>query len=173
MKPCCNPVPAHTPSLFTAIRWPKATTPKRQQILDTLDQVIDWPELESIARPFYASDVTKTGRKGYSLKMLLRCSVLQVFWMMSDRQLENTILDSHAFARFIGTDAFAPRPPSASVIRSFRKTMTEAEVDVCESAADRILASISRNLRNAGMEYRAGAVTDPVFKRTNGNAHVD
>lgn len=164
MKPSCSPDSAH-PALFTAIRWPKATTPKREQILSMVERSIDWTLLEEIARPFYQADARRTGRKGYSLRMMLRLFVLQRLWHMSDRQAEHAVLDSHAFAKFIGTDPWAPRPPSATAIRAFRKTLHENYVDTALFVADLIEERLTASLRAAGLEFRPGRIEDPVFRR--------
>lgn len=164
MKLSCNNDSAHH-ALFTSIRWPKATTPKREHLLSQVDSAVDWKLLEEIARPLYQADVRKTGRKGYALGMMLRCFALQRLWRMSDRQAEAAILDSHAFAAFIGTDPWAPRPPSATALRTFRALLEAHEVDVITTAADLIDQRITACLRGAGFEYRPGRIEDPVFKR--------
>ncbi|MEZ7894400.1 transposase [Thauera phenylacetica] len=165
MKARCNRDSAQ-PALFTAIRWPKATIPRRAVLLKLLDAAVDWSALEEIARPFYQADVRRTGRKGYALGMMLRCHVLQLLWRMSDRQVEASILDSHAFAAFIGTDPWAPRPPSATSMRNFRNALEFHEVDIATSAAVLMEQRVSQSLRNAGFEFRPGRIEDPVFKRS-------
>lgn len=164
MKARCNRDSAQ-PALFTAIRWPKATIPRRAVLLKLLDAAVDWSALEEIARPLYQADIRHTGRKGYSLAMMLRCFVLQRLWLMSDRQAEAAILDSHAFAAFIGTDPWAPRPPSATAMRTFRALLEAHEIDVITTAADLIAQRVKACLRAAGMEYRPGRIEDPVFRR--------
>ena len=94
MKPSCKTDSAH-PALFTSIRWPKATVPRREQTLAMFDRAVDWKMLEEIARPFYQADVRRTGRKGYSLAMMLRCYALQCLWRMSDRQAEAAIFTAN------------------------------------------------------------------------------
>lgn len=164
MKQSCITDSAH-PALFTSVRWPKATTPKRDQVLKMINGAVDWRLLEEIARPLYQADIRHTGRKGYSLAMMLRCFVLQRLWLMSDRQAEAAILDSHAFAAFIGTDPWAPRPPSATAMRTFRALLEAHEIDVITTAADLIGQRVKACLRAAGMEYRPGRIEDPVFRR--------
>lgn len=97
--------------------------------------------------------------------MMLRCHVLQVLWRMSDRQAEAAILDSHAFAAFIGTDPWAPRPPSATAMRTFRALLESHEVDIATSAAVLIEQRLTAALRSAGFEFRPGRLEDPVFRR--------
>lgn len=169
MKTCCKSVLNH-PSLFTSVRWPKATTPRREQILSLIDHAVDWSSLEKIARPFYQADVRRTGRKGYSLAMMLRCFVLLHLWRMSDRQAESAILDSHAFAKFIGTDPWAPRPPSATSIRNFCALLQANKIDVVTSAAEGIVQQVKESLRAAGFEYRSGRIDDPVIRKATTQA---
>ncbi|CAM5321135.1 transposase [Thauera mechernichensis] len=166
MKQSCIKDSAH-PALFTAVRWPKATTPKRENLLKLVNDAVDWPALEAIARPFYQADARRTGRKGYALRMMLRCHVLQLLWRMSDRQAEHAILDSHAFAAFIGTDPWAPRPPSATAMRTFRALLDNNEADIATPASWMVEQSLRDGLRAAGLEYRPGKLEDPVFRRTS------
>lgn len=166
MKQGCIKDSAH-PALFTAVRWPKATTPKRENLLKLVNDAVDWPALEAIARRFYQADVRRTGRKGYALRMMLRCHVLQLLWRMSDRQAEHAILDSHAFAAFIGTDPWAPRPPSATAMRTFRALLAGSMTGLGDTVDALIESRLSDDLRAAGFEYRPGRLEDPVFRRTN------
>lgn len=167
MKPFCNDVSAQ-PSIFTSIRWPKAKPPKRSDVLGVVSKSVQWGELEATVRPFYQADARKTGRPGYSLSMMLRTYVLQMLWHMSDRQAEACILDSHEMCKFIGSDPWAPRPPSASAIRAFRALLEASTFDDGESfqfvgiVVDRL---VNEALRNHGLEYRPGLIRDPVFRK--------
>ncbi|WP_081700203.1 transposase [Azonexus hydrophilus] len=146
-------------SLFCGVRWPKAKQPKRAEVLEFLSSTIPFDRLEGIVRPHFASDKRGTGRPGVSLGMLIRCYVVQRFWSLSDAGVEDMILDSHATARFIGSDPWQPRPPSASRIRQFRhlleNTMVSFDID----------REISEALCNVGIEARAGRIQEPVFRR--------
>lgn len=167
MNARCNPIPAH-PALFTSVRWPKAAAPKRTAILDLIEKLVPWDALEQLARPVYQSDIQKKGRKGYSLAMMLRCLVLQQFWLMSDRQTEAAILDSHAMAKFIGTDPWAPRPPSASAIRAFRDRLVAGSGQHADALAEIHLA-VTLALIDAGFEFRQGELREPVFRQRAGS----
>ena len=102
---------------FISCRWPRAKSPKRADALAILERVIPWSEIEERLRPYYAADSRSTGRKGYSLKMMIRCWVIACVWRLTDDGLEHAVLDSLALAKFIGTDPWQPRPPSASAFR--------------------------------------------------------
>lgn len=167
----------HQPALFTSVRWPRAKTVKRDAVLTHLDKIINWPEIEAMVRPHYSADIQATGRKGYSLKMMLRCVILQYLWNLSDRQTEVEILDSHAMSRFVGTDPWKPRPPSYSKIREFRVTLMSWHCDPVSGARtlgeprnylclhEAVVDAFLADLRRAGMEVRQGTVVDPQFRR--------
>lgn len=160
MKSCSKIVSADDGSLFTSVRWPRAKMPKRAEALANLESLLPWPDLESIVRRGYVSDQRKTGRPGYSAMMMLRCLVLCWFWRLSDDQAEAVILDSFATARFIGTDPWKPRPPSASAIREFRRRLESC--GVLKELKEKIDTAIAA----AGVLVWHGMVKEPVFKRS-------
>jgi hypothetical protein len=164
MKPRCNVVSEH-PSLFTCVRWPKAKAPKRREVLDLAESVIPWDRLEALVRPFYQADVQHTGRRGYALRMMLRCFVLQTFWRMSDRQTEAAILDSHAMCAFIGSDPWAPRPPSASALLAFRALLEQSFDPTLGELAGALRLLIHDAMHAAGLAFRCGEIREPVFRR--------
>src|SRR5574338_456962 len=169
MNPSRNDVSAQQPGLFVSLRWPKARPPKRDDVLKRAEQIIPWNDLEALVRPYYLADARKTGRRGYSLKMMLHVFALQRLWIMSDRQTEAAILDSHAFARFIGTDAWAPRPPSATAIRGFRALLESVQPpppDDLDTLADFLVRCIGSAFMGAGVAFRPGTIREPVFKAT-------
>ncbi|UCV29377.1 transposase [Ferribacterium limneticum] len=147
-------------SLFGSVRWPKARQPSRAVALDVINQVVEWSELETICRPHYSADQTKIGRKGYSLKMMIRVEVVRQIWELSDDATENAILDSYALAVFIGTDPWAPRPPSGSSIRAFRTCLEYAGVH------NKFGVCLERYFLLKGLEFRPGLIIEPIFRRS-------
>lgn len=144
---------------FLSCRWPRAKSPRRADVLQLIDRIMPWDELEAMVRPHYQADVRKTGRKGYSLRMMVRCYVVAGVWQLSDEALENLILDSLAVARFIGTDPWQPRPPSASAYRNFRRMVTQ------RLQGGRFWLEIVCAFAGAGIDFRQGQIVEPVFRR--------
>lgn len=144
---------------FISARWPRAKEPKRSEMLGMLNSIIQWDDIESKLRPHYQSDIRKTGRKGYSLKMLIRCYIVALMWRLSDESLENLILDSLAVAKFIGTDPWDPRPPSASSFRNFRHLVKSS------IGSGEVMLQVTLHLLDAKIQFRQGAMIDPVFRR--------
>jgi len=145
---------------FISTRWPKAKAPKREQVCKVLDELIPWAVLEAETRPGYQSDCRRTGRKGYSLTMMLRCLVLSYVWQLSDEAPADFILDSLAAARFIGTDPWEPRPPSASAIRNFRHGLQRQQ-----KGFQWLRLKIDAAMAAGGLQWRQGSAQEPVFKR--------
>lgn len=156
----CISAPSHNLSIFGSIRWPKARQPSRAVALRVINQVVNWSELDSICRPHYSADQTKVGRKGYSLAMMIRVEAVRQIWSLSDNATENAILDSHTLAEFIGTDPWAPRPPSGSSIRAFRTRLDSAGI------LDEFSVKLERYFLLKGLEFRPGLIMEPIFRRS-------
>jgi transposase, IS5 family len=154
-----NLATAARPSLFGSVRWPKARQPSRAIALALIEKTVHWAELDTLCRPHYQADQRKRGRKGYSLAMMMRCEVVREVWELSDEATENAILDSYALALFIGTDPWEPRPPSASALRSFRKSLDDA------GALGRFGVIVERSFLSQGLEFRPGFIREPIFRR--------
>lgn len=158
MKPDLNTLSA-ADSLFSSVRWPKARCPRRAEVLAAMELVFPWQALEDLCRPNFSSDARSTGRPGYSLRMMIRCTVLQKFWRLSDDGVESLILDSHATAKFIGSDPWQPRPPSASKIRGFRQLLIDCRIN------EQFDFAIEMALIQAGVQIKPGNIVEPVFRR--------
>lgn len=144
--------------LFSQVRWPKARQPRRAEVLGVLEAICPWSELEALVRPHYDADCRATGRPGYSLRMMVRARIVQLFYSLSDDGVEAAILDSHATARFVGTDPWQPRPPSASKIRQFRRLLADRGLEP-EFTLGFELAFIG-----ASLQFRVGEIREPVFR---------
>lgn len=145
---------------FLSCRWPKAKAPKRVESLAILDQVVPWQKLETELRKHYWADIRPTGRRGCSLKQLLRCYVVGRVWRLTDDGVEAAILDSLAVAKFVGCDPWSPRPPSASTLREFRH-LIDRVFTIVGFDGEIEIAFVS-----AGIQFRPGKILEPVFRRT-------
>ena len=147
--------------------WPRDRAPRRDQVLALLAQAVSWEAAEALVRPFYESDIRRRGRRGYSLRMMLRILAAQWLWNASDRDMENALIDSKSLARFTGIDPWAPRPPSASAIRAFRNLCErETAEDGALSVAWNLHQLFRSGIRTAGLEHRHGQISEPIFRRS-------
>ena len=170
MKSCCSPNSAQQQplDLVGASRyWPRDRPPRRDAVLALIDSAIDWPAIENMVRPFYEADVRRRGRRGHSMKMMVRIMTLAWLWGgASDRALEHSLLDSKALARFAGLDAWTPRPPSASAIRAFRDLLKRTTgPDGVFDLHQHLVDAIRGGIHAAGLEYRPGIIQEPIFRR--------
>jgi hypothetical protein len=99
--------------------------------------------------------------------MMIRCAMFQRLWNLSDDGVESVVLDSHATAIFIGTDPWAPRPPSASSLRNFRAMLLNAGI------LEEFMWQLETAFVDKGVSYQPGAIQEPVFRRTpTGSNHA-
>ena len=146
--------------------WPRDRPPRRDQLLDLLDRAIDWQALEKLVRPHYNADSQPRGRRGFGLRTMLRSHLISWLWRASDRTLEGALSDSKAFARFCGPDPWAPKPPSAAAIRGFRKLLDVARpADAGWELSWLIDEAFRSGIHRAGLDFRHGTLTEPVFRR--------
>ena len=169
MKSCCstNSAQQQPLDLVGASRyWPRDRPPRRDAILAMLDSAVDWAGIEAMIRPVYESDIRRRGRRGYSMKMMVRIMALAWLWQASDRATENALMDSKALARFVGLDAWTPRPPSASAIRAFRDLLKRtAGPDHIFDMYQHLVDALRGGIHAAGLEFRHGTISEPVFRR--------
>ncbi len=159
-----NQIPKQ-PELFTRY-WPRGAAPARAQVLELLSAAVPWGGLEELVRPLYQADARKRGRRGHALKLLLRCQVLAIVWRASDRALAAAIVDSRAFGDFLGLDPRRPAPPSASALRNFAAVLEKAlDPDGVFTMAQHLDFQVRAAIAAAGLEWRAGAITEPIFRR--------
>lgn len=145
---------------FLSCRWPRAKSPRRAEAMALLDKSLPWEKFEAMLRPHYQADARKFGRKGYSLRMMLRSWVVACVWRLSDDGLVNMVLDSLSIAKFIGCDPWSPRPPSESAFRGFRHLVENTLGELA------LRTEIDAALAAAGIQWRQGAVLEPQFRRS-------
>lgn len=68
----------------------------------------------------------KRGRKPVEIEQMLRMSMLQVWFSLSDEGVEDAIYDSYAMKSFMGIDFSAgEQTPDATTLCKFRKLLNE------------------------------------------------
>jgi transposase, IS5 family len=142
-------------SLFTSVSWPRGRKPRRARLLERLDSVLPWHDLEAMVQPLYPKPTS--GRPPYPLRLMVRVWILQFMYTLSDESTEDQLLDCHSAASFVGIDPWRPRPPGATAVRSFRLLVERIDGD-----AFRLV--ISTALIAARAELRLGQIREPVLR---------
>lgn len=67
---------------------------KREEFLDSMDEIIPWDHWVNIIRPYYLSG--KRGRPPKAIESMLRMYLMQNWFNLSDAGIEDAIYDSYA-----------------------------------------------------------------------------
>ena len=97
---------------------------KREAFLEKMDAILPWREWVALVTPYYPEG--KRGRKPVEIEQMLRMSMLQVWFSLSDEGVEDAIYDSYAMKSFMGIDFSAgEQTPDATTLCKFRKLLNE------------------------------------------------
>lgn len=97
---------------------------KREAFLEKMDAILPWREWVALVTPYYPEG--KRGRKPVEIEQMLRMSMLQVWFSLSDEGVEDAIYDSYSMKSFMGIDFSAgEQTPDATTLCKFRKLLNE------------------------------------------------
>ena len=113
----------------------------RNDQLDRIDQMIDWPKVAKKVSGIYASP---EGRPAYPPVTMVKIIVLQQWYDASDAAIEEAVSDRLSFRRFAGR-ALQDAVPDHSTISRFRKEVAE------RGLARRLFEEVSRQLEGKGL----------------------
>src|ERR1700716_484133 len=89
---------------------------RRGVILDEMQQVVPWSDLESLVAPHYPK--AGNGRRPVGLGIMLRTYFVQQWFNLSDPGVEEALYESAALRRFVGVDlGMAPAPDEPTICR--------------------------------------------------------
>ena len=125
---------------------------RRDEFLTKMDQVIPWAEWVGLIEPVYYSNTR--GRPPVPLETMLRMSLVQVWFHLSDEATEDAVNDSRAVARFVGVDLAAGRAPDATTLLQFRHLLEEHRL------GEAMFAALNRLFEANGWIMRGGSVVD-------------
>ena len=119
--------------------------------LERLDGLVKWYRFEKLVA--HLRDASSPGRPGWPVLVLVKALVLQSLYGLSDRELEDALLDRLSFRRFAGL-ALDEGVPDHSVLNRFRNRL------VAENLIERMFAELDRQLDKAGLILRRGTMLD-------------
>lgn len=110
---------------FTDIEYTnRRRTTKREAFLEKMDAILPWENWVALVAPYYPDG--KRGRKPVEIEQMLRMTMLQVWFNLSDEGIEDAIYDSYAMKIFMGIDFSAgEQVPDATTLCKFRKLLNE------------------------------------------------
>ena len=96
----------------------------KKQFFNQIDTLIDWGKIETEIKKYYSKGLSADGRPSYSGLLLFKMSLLQVWYNLSDYELEAQVNDSLSFMQFTGL-GLEDSVPDHSIVSRFRTILTE------------------------------------------------
>ena len=97
---------------------------KREAFLEKMDATLPWKEWIALVVPHYPDG--KRGRRPIEIEQMLRMTMLQTWFNLSDEGIEDAIYDSYAMKTFMGIDfSMGEQVPDATTLCKFRKLLSE------------------------------------------------
>ena len=106
---------------------------RREEFLDSMDEMIPWDHWVSIIRPYYPSG--KRGRPPKNIEAMLRMYLMQNWFSLSDEGFEDAIYDSYAMRSFMHLDFLTEQVPDATTLLHFRHLMEENRIGTANAFA--------------------------------------
>lgn len=125
---------------------------KREEFLDSMDQIIPWQQWVDLIKAYYPSG--KRGRPPRGIETMLRMYLMQNWFNLSDAAIEDAIYDSYAMRNFMHIDFFTEQVPDATTLLKFRHLLEEHKI------GEKIFADVKDRLEKAGLIMHGGTIVD-------------
>jgi IS5 family transposase len=126
--------------------------------LDRLSELVKWYRFEKLLEG--VRDEASTGRPGYPALVLLKGLLLQSMYGLSDRELEEALVDRLSFRRFVGL-SLEDDVPDHTVLNRFRTRLAQS------GRLERLFTELERQLDKAGLILRRGTMLDATLIETS------
>jgi transposase, IS5 family len=132
--------------------------PRTNALLDTLAAAVPWDKLVRlvVALPEYAryiEDPSRPGERPIDPLVMLRATMLQKWFNLSDPQVEEQLKDRISFRRFVGLSQ-ADRTPDETTFVVFRRRLREAGLD------QQIFDVVLKHIDAQGLLVKNGTIVD-------------
>lgn len=142
-------------------------TTKREEFLKKMDQLLPWSQWVEIIRPYYPSG--KRGRPPQEIEVMLRMTLLQVWFNLSDEAVEDAIFDSYSMKSFLGLNFESDEQvPDATTLCKFRKLLNAHNLQKA------IFDEVQNVLKREGKQVRGGSIVDAtIIEAPNSTKNAD
>jgi IS5 family transposase len=117
-----------------------------------MEQVVPWPELEELVRPYYPKG--ENGRPPMGLSIMLRIYFLQQWFNLSDPGAEDALYESAVLRRFAGVDLGRAPAPDETTILNFRHLLEKHDL------GGAMLGAVNQHLESRGLRIATGTIVD-------------
>jgi IS5 family transposase len=125
---------------------------KREEFLDSMDEIIPWSYWVEMIRPYYFNN--ERGRKPIGIETMLRMYLMQIWFSLSDEGIEDSIYDSYAMRTFMHIDFNEQQVPDATTLLKFRHLLEKNKI------GEKIFADVNKRLDKAGLIMHGGTIVD-------------
>ena len=125
---------------------------KKEDFLESMDEIIPWKDWVSLIEPNYYSNTR--GRRAKDIETMLRMYLLQNWYHLSDEGVEEAIYDSYAMKKFLKLDFSKENVPDATTLLKFRHILEENGIGA------KIFADVKERLDRGGMMMHGGTIVD-------------
>lgn len=126
--------------------------------LERLSALVKWYRFEKLLAR--VREETSLGRPAYPPLVMFKALLLQSLYGLSDKELEEALLDRLSFKRFVGL-ALDAQVPDHSTLCRYRNLLIEAGL------LERLFGELDRQLDAAGLILRRGTMLDATVIETN------
>ena len=123
----------------------------KKVFLQQINQLINWTPIIHILEQYYPTGQSDRGRKAYPPLVLLKMSLLQTWYNLSDYGVEEQVNDSLSCMRFCGLQ-LEDEVPDHSVVCRFRKALNDT------NAWETLLAQINSQLTQHNVWVKAVSI---------------
>lgn len=138
---------------FAGLAWrEKGKVTRRERFLGEMNQIIPWSRLMALIEPHYPK--AGRGRQPLGLEKMLRIYFLQIWFDLSDPQVEDAIYDRESMRRFAGVELSDDAIPDESTILRFRHLLEK------HGLAEAMFEEIKDLLEQKGLLMKSGTIVD-------------
>jgi IS5 family transposase len=137
---------------FTDVAVVDLGGPRTSRFLQLCGELVPWNELVDALAPLFPEHA-KGGRPFWPALVMIKCTLLQKWFNLSDPQLEEQLRDRISFRRFVGLSFDDATPDETTMVR-FRDRLREH--GMASVLFDRVVASF----REKGLILQGGSIVD-------------
>lgn len=125
----------------------------KSEFFNQVNTILDWRPIEKIIDKHYTKGLSATGASSYPGLLLFKMSLLQVWYNLSDYEVEDQVNDRISFSKFVGL-SIDDKSPDHSVLSRFRTEMTR------KGAYQKLHKEIVRQLEKHSIIIKSGGFVD-------------
>jgi len=127
--------------------------PRTAGLLERLEAATPWDQLAQVVKPLYRNDTAKGGRPNVPIVVMLKVTLMQRWFGLSDPAMEEAMMDRLSFRRFLGLGVDDPGIDH-STIALFRERLHDAGL------ASELFDLVNTHLREKGLIVDEGTSVD-------------